>query len=417
MKFNPLFRFLCVVAVMVMVFSVALRFTPDRMGVVWSAEAGSDQALSNQDVTSLFLPVVIHRYPAKHLGLYIKLVDTKTWNGEMDQFIALTGATHGVHLTSAGFACPWVDTVSDIRQYLDYIHSRGATPLIAWMPTNCGNGGFGNINVLGLPNILNGSWDAYMTQWAAGIAALGYPVFVRWGHEMNIPSYSWGGQHAFGTNGKTDYNQVTEPCGLKGCYGDPNQYDGPERYIAAYRHVHDLVAPIAPNIVWVWNPNGLDWPRPSTDPWNGYNNYYPGDAYVDWIGVDGYNWGQQSGNGYSFVWATFDYMYRSVLDDLASRYPAKPQMIPELASVEDETDPNRKANWIRDAYQSAYYNYPLLKVVSWENEVFWDAAWSPTSCPCNVTGHWADFRVNSSPQALQAYKDAIQFWLSQAPLP
>jgi len=391
-----------------------------RQGVVLKAQASTSALTGSLDTYSLFLPLVGKSYSNKYLGVFLPLTEQSTWTTEMDQFISLVGISHGVYLTSSGFDCSWVDSVSDIQQYLDYTYAQGATPLITWMPTDCGNGGFGNINVLSLPNILDGSWDAYMTQWAAGIAALGYPVFVRWGHEMNIPSYSWAGQHAFGSDGRTDYDQVPgSSCGanpLKGCYGNSNLYDGPERYIDAYRHVHDLVAPIAPNIVWVWNPNGLDWPRSSTNPWNGYNNYYPGDTYVDWIGVDGYNWGQQSGNGYSFVWATFDDIYRNVFDDLASRHPAKPQMIPELATVEDEMDPNRKANWIHDAYQSAYNNYPLLHVVSWENEVFWDAAWSPTGSPYNVTGHWADFRVNSSPQALQAYQDAIVLWISSAPL-
>lgn len=408
MNYTLLSRFLGAALIVAQVVTISPRLVP--------AQAGAGVTLFGQSGSTLYLPLISRYYPAKYLGIYIKLTNQATWTSEMDQLIAMTGATHAVHLVSAGFGCPWVDTVSDIRRYLDYIHARGSVPLIAWMPMDCSNNGFGDNSTLSLQDILDGDWDAYMRQWATDIAGLGYPVFVRWGHEMNIPSYSWAGQHAFGSNGKTDFDKVVEPCGLTGCYGDPNQYDGPERYIAAYRRVHDLVAPIAPNVVWVWNPNGRNWPLASVAPWNDYNNYYPGDAYVDWVGVDAYNWGQLSGNGYSWTWATFDYLFRDALTDLATRYPTKPQMIPEMASVEDEQDPNRKANWIRDAYQAAF-KYPLLRVVAWENEIFWDAAWSPTGSPGNITGHWADFRVNSSPQALQAYREAIRTWSSDAPLP
>jgi hypothetical protein len=413
MKHNSLLRYLCAAVLAAALFSAACRPATARAGAAITPQNGQSPAL--------FLPVVSNsnNYADKYLGLYIKLTDVDTWNSEVDQFVSMTGATHAVLLISSGYDCrdTPVRTVAELRPRLDYIHAHGATPLIAWMPSNCGNGGFGNVNTLGLPDVLSGAWDAYMTQWATDIAALGYPVFVRWGHEMNIPSYSWAGQHAFGSNGRTDADKVTEPCGLTGCYGDPNQYDGPERYIAAYRRVHDLVASIAPNIKWVWNPNGRNWPLASVAPWNDYSNYYPGDAYVDWVGVDAYNWGQLSGNGYSWTWATFDYMFRDVLADLAARYPTKPQMIPEMSCVEDAGDPNRKAQWIRDAYQSAYFNYPLLKVVAWESEVVWDGAWSPDGTPQHVTGNWADFRVNTSPQALQAYREAIRLWSSKAPLP
>jgi beta-mannanase len=276
------------------------------------------------------------------------------------------------------------------------------------MPTDCGNGGFGNVNNLGLPNVLSGQWDAYITQWATGIGELGYPVFVRWGHEMNIPSYSWGAQYAFGANGKTKYDVVADGCGLKACYGDPNVYDGPERYIAAYRHVHDLAAPNAPNIVWVWNPNNRDWPLAQDASWNQYNNYYPGDAYVDWIALDGYNWGADSGNGNGF-WASFSDLFGAALNDLAQRHPTKPQMIAEFASVEDGINPNRKPDWIRDAYQSAM-SYPLLRVLVWvQDNSFNDVLHHPK--PVRV-----DFRVNSSDASLQAYRAAVAGWLSESPL-
>ena len=52
-------------------------------------------------------------------------------------------------------------------------------------------------------------------------------------------------------------------------------------------------------MVWVFCPNVDSVPG---DAWNQWSNYYPGDAYVDWMGFDGYNWGTvQTGSS----WRTF----------------------------------------------------------------------------------------------------------------
>jgi mannan endo-1,4-beta-mannosidase len=66
----------------------------------------------------------------------------------------------------------------------------------------------------------------------------------------------------------------------------------PAAFVAAWRHVHDLfVQNGATNVVWVWCPNATDVPNATSAPWNHWTNYYPGDTYVDWVGIDGYNWG------------------------------------------------------------------------------------------------------------------------------
>ena len=58
-------------------------------------------------------------------------------------------------------------------------------------------------------------------------------------------------------------------------------------YINAWRHFHDLTAQAgAANVTWVWCPD--------TDPgkiYTPYSQLYPGDSYVDWTCLDGYNTG------------------------------------------------------------------------------------------------------------------------------
>jgi hypothetical protein len=376
----------------------------------------SAAALAPVAQTNIYLPVVAKLGNPRYAGVFIPFVEFWTWDDEVDDFVDLVGRTPAVHLISFGFGCEWANEVSDLMIQLNHIKSLGGMPLITWMPMDCTNGGTGNVNNLGLPDILSGAWDAYITEWAADIAALGYPVFVRWGHEMNIPTYSWGAQYAFGSNGRTHYTVAAgQGCGLTNCFGVNGQYDGPERYKAAYQRVYNLANPIADNIIWVWNPNARNWPLASDQPWNHYSNYYPGDAYVDWVALDGYNWGPSSGNGHGH-WIMFNEMFGAELNDLRTRYPAKPQMIAEFAAVEDPNDPNRKANFIRDAYQQAR-NHPNLNVLIWvHDDDFIDmlhfCPGTQIICPAA-----ANFRVDSSPAALQAYKDATASWATNAPFP
>lgn len=352
------------------------------------------------DTTYVHLPMVSTYPPPQYVGAFIPLVDLKTWDSEARAFEAMAQKSHGVYLISSGFDCPWARHVYQLSGQLTTIAQLEAMPLITWVPMNCEEN---NPHVLGLPDIIEGKWDAYIQKWATDISALGYPVFVRWGHEMNIPSYSWAGQHAFGANGRTDYNQITDACGFSGCFGDTNVPDGPERYIEAYRRVHRIADPLAPNIVWVWNPNARNWPLPDVAPWNHYNNYYPGDAYVDWVGLDGYNWGDQSGNGYG-RWVTFNEMFGAELVDLAVRYPGKRQMIPEVGAVEDP----RKPDFIRDVYRTGFTQFPKLQIIIWvQDNGFWD--------PLHYPPAFADFRVNSSDAALQAYREAVAPWAGITP--
>jgi beta-mannanase len=106
-------------------------------------------------------------------------------------------------------------------------------------------------------------------------------------------------------------------------------------YGAAWRHVHAIFAARgATNVRWVWCPNS-----------EGANNHlltelYPGDTYVDWVGLDGYNWGDTR------AWST----WRSLYSIFQANYETlvamtkNPFMIAETASAESGGD---KAAWIR----------------------------------------------------------------------
>nr|MDT0662432.1 cellulose binding domain-containing protein [Micromonospora sp. DSM 115978] len=209
-------------------------------------------------------------------------------------------------------------------------------------------------NQIHLQDIVNGEWDSYIRARGAEFAAAGVPLMVRWGHEFNGNWYPW---------------------------AIVNNSSNPALYISAYRRVHDLVvAAGATNVQWVWCFNNSSTPDAS---YNDPARSYPGDAYVDWVAIDGYNWGQgPSWDPAGNYWTSFDSMFSSAYSGARAIAPRRPVMIAEVGSSEDG---GNKAQWINDmstALQSG--RYPDLK-----NIVYFDQnkeeLWSGTSSSATQT--------------------------------
>jgi beta-mannanase len=237
-----------------------------------------------------------------------------------------------------------------------------------------------------LDAITDGKYDDYLINWAKRIAAFGKPVFLRWGHEMNGNWYLWGGPN----NG----------AGRLDGYGDPGKPDGPERFVDAYRYIHDLfTANGADNVLWVWCPNA---PFPTMDGsygsngWNKAENYYPGDDYVDWMCFDGYNWGTSAfGQQFNSQWASFDEIFKISYQRLQAISKHKPIIIGEFSSTEDGGD---KAAWVADAFKRLEQDYTQIKAIIWFH-----------------IAKETDWRIDSSPASLEAFRAALEgnpYWLS-----
>jgi beta-mannanase len=194
--------------------------------------------------------------------------------------------------------------------------------------------------------ILSGRYDGYIRAWAAGLRDAGAPVRLRYDHEMNGNWYAW----SPGSNGQTAAG-----------------------YVAAWRHVHEIfTAAGATNVQWVWSPNVA---FPGSAPLAGL---YPGDAYVDRIGVDGYNWGASDR---AHAWQSFAGVFDSTLSEVAA-LTSRPVMLTEVASTEAGGD---KAGWIADFFTS------LSHRASIEGFVWFDA------------DKETDWRIDSSPPARSAF--------------
>jgi len=170
----------------------------------------------------------------------------------------------------------------------------------------------------GMKNIALGLYDSYIIQWATAARKINKPLFLRFGHEMNDGyRYPWGPQ-----------NNSTQD------------------FIAAWRHVHDVFAQQgANNIIWIWSPH------PAYD----FKDFYPGDAYVDYVGVGVLNYGDAA---IWSKWWSFGDIFGKYYPQLASYN--KPIMITEFGSL-----PNggNRSKWYADALDSLPQHYPLVKSI------------------------------------------------------
>jgi len=237
-----------------------------------------------------------------------------------------------------------------------------------------------------LEGIIDGLYDPYLNSWAEGMKKFGKPVFLRFGHEMNGDWYPWSG--------------VKNGGGTVDGYGSPELADGPERYVDAYRYVHDTFTNAgADNVLWVWCPNApFEVMEEALGSWNTAAAYYPGDDYVDWLCFDGYNWGASSfGQQFNARWTSFDEIFGSSYAELQAINADKPIIIGEFASTEEGGD---KAAWIKDAFSSISLKYPQIRALIWFH-----------------ISKETDWRINSTDESLNAYREAVadDQWLSEWP--
>jgi hypothetical protein len=159
------------------------------------------------------------------------------------------------------------------------IYRYGALPIVRWEPFKQGMG-----------DIAAGRFDDYLLEFATDVRTLNAPIALTVAHEMNGHWYPWGTQ-------KTKAKD----------------------FVAAWRHIHDVFAKAgATNVIWTWTPNVVNYLRQTP-----LKSYWPGPAYVDWVGIDGYftHQGDQ----------TFEALFRPTLNEV-KKFAAKPVLIVETGS-------------------------------------------------------------------------------------
>ncbi|MHA1303714.1 MAG: glycoside hydrolase family 26 protein [Candidatus Heimdallarchaeaceae archaeon] len=177
----------------------------------------------------------------------------------------------GKSIIYAYFSNNWYDGIKFPEESVKIINSTGKIPYVRLMARSIYQDEGGD-PIYTLQRIIDGDFDANLTQWALDYNATQIPIIAEFGTEVNGPWFPWNGYWAGGEN-------TTE-------YGDPNLPDGPERFRDAYRHIIDIFRNLnVRNITWVYHVDDF---IDEDNPWNNMSAYYPGDDYIDWIGISVY---------------------------------------------------------------------------------------------------------------------------------
>lgn len=214
-----------------------------------------------------------------------------------------------------------------------------------------------------LAAIARGEYDNYINKWAIQVKKYGAPLFLRFAHEMNDPyRYPWGPQN-----------------------------NTAEDFILAWKHVVDRFrVEGAENVLWIWSPHPA---------YGFFADYYPGEDYVDWIGIPVLNYGTAATWS---QWWSFEEIFGNFYDDLSQFN--KPIIISEFASL---SVGGNRAKWFSDGLADMPVKYPLIKGILFFH----------TSNDQTTTYKSLDWQITDDPEAIDAIIKARDAWgkLSETP--
>jgi Glycosyl hydrolase family 26 len=263
------------------------------------------------------------------------------------------------HEWSNGMAFP-LGTVSAIRE-------SGAVPFIRLMARSDTDQDHAE-PMYNLSRIAAGDFDAELTSWARDARDFGTPILVEFGTEVNGRWFSWNG------------------------YWNGNEA-GPPLFRDAYRHIVGVMdAQGASNLIWVFHVDCEDYPESS---WNQFENYYPGDDVVDWIGVSVY--GPQT--PYDRERRSFSERMDRVYPRLCALSPDKPIAVLEFGAAAGNSRVNQRL-WAKKALAALTGGrWPRVAGFSWWNE-FWENDNNPR--------HDTNMRVQDNPGLSKVFRHALR---------
>lgn len=292
--------------------------------------------------------------PGKYYGVSAPGVP---WSqSTVDKYTLLDG---GVAPNMAEYFLTWQQDFDPATVMDAYSHAE--LPLLSWEPWAGGSSDLAKATgqpQYSLSTITDGAHDAYITKFAEAVRNSKWPIAMRFMHEMNGNWYPW---------------------------SERVNHNAPGQFVAAWRHVHDIFAKVgATNVIWVWSPNVI----------RHFENIslaelYPGDAYVDWVGVTAYEVTEQ----------TTDQLLDPTMNEIR-RFTRKPMLITETGG-----QPNKfKASWTADMLSWLPKQPDVVGFVWFEYD--------------GVTGGRTNWTFEGDPQTLEAFKAGISAYpMARVPIP
>lgn len=245
------------------------------------------------------------------------------------------------------------------------IHGHGCIPMITWEPwqwpeTLSKGRPPEDQPEFSLSEILKGEYDEYIWQWAMDLKQVSGPVFFRPMHEMNGNWYPW--------CGKVNGNR-------------------PFEYIETWRYIRSIFREAkSDQLLWVWSPYAHSVPEESD---NEIRQYYPGDDELDWLALDGYNWGKTREWA---SWKSFNEIFKNGFENLSRLSSGKPFMVAEMGCAEEG---GNKERWIKEAFEALKYEFTGVRALVWFN-----------------TNKECDWRIGSSLKSFHAFRKGVSGWFS-----
>ena len=223
--------------------------------------------------------------------------------------------------------------------------------------------------IFSLQKIIAGDFDVDLRAWARDAKNFTSPILIEWGTEPNGNWFSWNGKWNGGAK------------------------EGPGRYVAAYRHIVDLMsAEGADNLQWVWHVNWLDEPERT---WNRFENYFPGENYCDWVALSAY--GPTTPTMHDGT-ESFAFKIREAYARLTRIAPGKPMIIAEFGCDLHNRHVNA-AHWAKTALEDLFSNHwPAVMGFCW-----WNEGWQND----DIKKHDTDMIILHDPDVTGVFRDEL----------
>jgi hypothetical protein len=256
------------------------------------------------------------------------------------------------------FSNNWYNGIKFPKKEAEIIRDFGSVPFIRLMPRSDYTENAPD-RTFTLQKISDGYFDRELTSWANDAKDFGGALMLEFGTEVNGKWFPW--------------------CGI-------NNGSNPDLFKKAYIHIIEIFRNSnTNNITWVYHVNYDSEPD---EQWNSMSAYYPGDEYIDWIGMSIY--GSQ---GPGDDWTDISEIFGNAYENLSKISTSKPLAVLEFGVNEDK----RKPEWIKNFFGLIKnQKYSRIKGIS-----CWHSRWE------NNDGSVTNMRLDSSPESLETYKKII----------